>query len=254
LYQIIFTGSANAFYSKPDNFQSNFLIQAPNERLFLVDCGSDIRRALYALGYDSSDIDYVYVSHLHNDHVGGLDWLGLTRYYHGSLSKPNLYLVDDLLPLLWDQYLGTLMTLENDKSTLTDFFIPHVIPKQQSFDWEGVRFSPVFSYHAMSDGTYIPCYGLWIEFPGTRVWFTSDCQFQFATNQRLYEQADFILHDCETSDSPSGVHAHYQQLNTLPQSIKSKVYLYHSDTAFEQRALDDGFLGFIQPGKAITVL
>ena len=44
--KLTFLGSANAFYSDFDNFQSNLLITADNQEKFLIDCGGDARRSL----------------------------------------------------------------------------------------------------------------------------------------------------------------------------------------------------------------
>jgi hypothetical protein len=39
--------------------------------------------------------------------------------------------------------------------------------------------------------------------------------------------ADVIIQDCETSPFKSGVHAHYEDLKTLPENVKQKMILVH---------------------------
>ena len=43
----------------------------------------------------------------------------------------------------------------------------------------------------------------------------------------FYKQADFIVHDCETTPFKSGVHANYLDLKTLPPEIKGRMILAH---------------------------
>ena len=45
----------------------------------LIDCGSDIRFSLYAAGFSHLDITDIYISHLHADHAGGLEYIGLVQ-------------------------------------------------------------------------------------------------------------------------------------------------------------------------------
>ena len=75
------------FY-KP-RWQSNFLIEfdMPSKRgkgpyRLLIDAGADLRHALTRIGLSSSDIDGVYISHPHNDHIGGMEYLALTSFFN----------------------------------------------------------------------------------------------------------------------------------------------------------------------------
>lgn len=63
----------------------------------------------------------------------------------------------------------------------------------------------------------------------------------------------FIFHDCQLFN-PGGVHATYDELNTLPENIKSKMLLYHYGDSFDQfNPENDGFLGFSQAGHIYQV-
>jgi hypothetical protein len=69
-------------------------------------------------------------------------------------------------------------------------------------------------------------------------------------NQDYYEQADVIFHDCETSSTHSPVHAHYEQLLTLPLAIRRKAWLYGYQPGILPNASQDGFCGFVKQGQS----
>ena len=76
--QIIALGTGSAFTMKGK--QTNLLIKR-NDKFLLIDCGQDIRWSLQDFDLTFKDIDAVYVSHAHADHIGGLEYLGFTRYF-----------------------------------------------------------------------------------------------------------------------------------------------------------------------------
>ncbi len=72
--KLIFLGTGSAFTL--EYYHSNMLIEAPEGRL-LIDCGGDARRSMAAQSLGALDITDIYISHLHADLIGGLEWLGL---------------------------------------------------------------------------------------------------------------------------------------------------------------------------------
>ena len=103
--KLIFTGTGSAFTTGADNYQSNMLLVEGDQKL-LVDCGSDIRHALWDLGLTYRDITNVYVSHLHGDHVGGLEWLAFTRHFDKACTKPTLFIPQVAAEDLWEKVLS----------------------------------------------------------------------------------------------------------------------------------------------------
>ena len=95
----------------------------------------------------------------------------------------------------------------------------------------------------------MPSFGLFITTEQTRIFYTSDTQFHPENLSLHYKKADVIFHDCETSLPPSGIHTHYQQLCSLPDEIKKKMWLYHYNAGKRPDPIQDGFLGFVKRGQ-----
>jgi len=105
---------------------------------------------------------------------------------------------------------------------------------------------------------FMDSYGLFFESDlGNRVLMTSDTQFAPYQLTGMYDKSDIIFHDCETSPYRSGVHAHYEDLLTLPEETRAKIYLVHYgdnvDATWMQKAIDDGFKGFLLPETELLI-
>jgi ribonuclease BN (tRNA processing enzyme) len=262
--KLIALGTGSAFTML--GYQTNFLIEQNGKRL-LIDCGSDIRFSLKAQGLSFKDIDAVFISHAHNDHCGGLEWLGFTRYFtkQGMISSgckqplelPVLYSERNLIKSLWEHSLkGGMESLEGIEANIETYFNIKPVNKNSYFIWEGLQFDLVQSIHVSSKYSYIDSFGLmFTSDTGKRIYLTTDLQFCSETSLKAYYcEADIIIHDCETAFK-SGVHAHYNDLKTLPIEIKNKILLVHyQDNVVEDidiwqtKAKDDGFQGFAVPG------
>ena len=142
--------------------------------------------------------------------------------------------------------------MTGQRPTLSTYFNVHEIGKDNSFIWQGITFQLIPVIHVYNDDVLMPCYGLFFEYNGKRIFFTSDTQYTPDNLSVFYEQADIIFHDCETSITPSGVHAHYTQLVTLPLHLKKKLWLYHYAPGPRSDAVKDGFLGFVARGQVFT--
>lgn len=247
-----FLGSGSAFTL--NNYQSNMLLTNGNDKL-LIDCGSDIRFSLREAGYSYKDITEVYISHLHADHIGGLEYLGFTRRFDPSCQKPSLYMSRDIAGDLWARSLsGGMRSLQGEVADIDRFFELHRVGKNGTFDWSGTDFRIVQTVHIMDGFAIIPSYGLMFVADGLKVFISTDAQFCPAQIKDMYKMSDVIFHDCETSPYASGVHAHYNELKTLCPEIKNKMLLYHYQDGALPKEEEDGFLGFVRKGAIFDFL
>ena len=181
--------------------------------------------------------------------------------------------------------------------TLTEYFDCHPVDNNEQFTWEGIDFTPVQTVHVMAGYMIKYSYGLLIQQQSTRtekheegydalgngcissyrsvsvpvdepvIFVSTDTQFCPNQIRDFYERANIILQDTETSPYKSGVHAHYDELATLPDEIKAKMWLYHyqpnppqnvepaGDPATKKRrdSIEDGFRGFAARGQIIDI-
>jgi len=245
--KLIFIGSGSAFTVGADNYNSNMLlVDETNNQKLLIDCGSDARHALHEAGYSYRDITDVYISHLHADHAGGLEWLALTTKFDPACEKPNLFANRFIIKDLWHNTLsGGMNTLQGIKSQLSLFFNVHPVEENSSFIWNNTRFQIIQTVHVVSGFMLMHSFGLIFEVNNKKIFITTDTQFSPNQLKDFYRSADLIFQDCETTSVPSGVHAHYDQLITLEPSIKEKMWLYHYNPGKLPNAVKDGMCGFV---------
>jgi hypothetical protein len=248
--KLTFIGTGSAFTMS--NFQSNMLLEDSGKRL-LIDCGGDIRHALAKAGLGAKDIDGVYVSHLHADHIGGIEWLGFSRYFSQG-PKPALFINERLATPLWENSLrGGMASHQGVVLTLDHFFSKvHRIPQNGGFRWGQTDCQLVQTVHYMDGYEIVPSYGLLMRVTNPsngEVFLTTDTQFAPSQLMDFYGRATAIFQDCETSNYKSSVHAHYTELKTLPADVRRRMWLYHYQDGPLPDAKADGFAGFVKQGQ-----
>lgn len=261
--KLTFVGVGSAFAL--DNFQSNLLVESQGRRL-MIDCGGDARFALHRLGLRASDIDALYVSHLHSDHIGGIEWLGFSRYFSNG-PRPDLFINGRLADMLWNQSLrGGMASVQERKVSLDDFFATvHRLPPNGAFPFGSVHCHLFSTVHYFDCYELVPSYGLLLDVypeeavvetflqartpPRRKVMVTTDTQYSPSQMLDFYRSADVIFQDCETSAWKSGVHAHFDELCGLPDAIRQKMWLYHYADGPLPDAAAAGFAGFVVQGQ-----
>lgn len=250
--RLMFLGVSSALTAGYKNFNSNMLLTSKSGKNLLIDCGYDIKHSLHEQKMSHKDIDAVYISHLHADHVGGLEWLGFNKLFIDK-AIPTLFISHLIKDKLWDNVLsGGMSSLENQNASLSTFFNVNPIIKNK-FIWESINFKLIKVRHAYNNNHELPCFGLFIEIEDQKIFITTDTRFCPDILMPIFEKADLIFHDCETSTHKSSQHARYNELKELPPSIKSKMWLYdYEQNSSLPNASNDGFQGFIATGQSFT--
>jgi ribonuclease BN (tRNA processing enzyme) len=205
-------GCGNAFSNK--NFNQSFLLEEEymgQTRKMLIDCGSEVPAALNSAGIKITDINDIYISHLHADHVGGLervaflryDWMNRPRKWSSnpeSKKPPRLIANKQLLDDLWQKSLrGGLESMEGFVSNLETFFEPYPVEPNMSFFWQGWTVSLIQQIHIMSGSVIMPSFGIVFKRTDRKsVYFVTDSQHCSPRQiEEFYKCADIIIQDCE---------------------------------------------------------
>jgi ribonuclease BN (tRNA processing enzyme) len=261
--KITVIGCGNAF--SKINYNQCFLLEeyvGENRRRLIIDFGAKIPMALDKLGISVFDIDDIYISHAHSDHIGGLEEIALLRYdwtnrprrwddftYNHSFKADREYLEDrnykryaprlisnqDMMKELWNYSLkGGLETMEGFVAELDTFFETVRVDENVPFFWMGWRFDLIWQIHVMTGSIIKHSFGLLITREGHKtVYVTTDSQHCSPKQVEIfYKKADLIFQDCEcigvdtrTKEFKfsSGVHANYAQLAGYPSANSIKL-------------------------------
>jgi len=213
--RMIGTGSAFAktFY------QNNALIESGG-RTLLLDCGSTAPLALHRLGVDIGDIAAILISHIHADHVGGLEEIGFRmKFIYGR--KPVLYAVDTLFEPLWEHTLKGGMQQEGLESIDAFFDCRPLRAGQPAELIPGLVAEPILTRHIPNKPSYS------FLFNGS-FFYSADMVFDPELLKHLTCERGVrtIFHDCQLHP-PGAVHACLPELLTLPEEIQERIWLMH---------------------------
>lgn len=181
--QLLFLGSGSAFTVGDDNYHCNIVVTKtqfsdPRCKRLLLDCGSDIRFSLHDAGIVPCQISDIYISHLHSDHIGGLEFIGFNTLFNPNCIRPGLYGSQEVLEELWERSLaGGMWAIQGKTTTLETFFQVHAIGDDRCFIWDDMVFELVPVPHVNYGEGIMPTYGLLFRLGQTTIFYTTDTQF-----------------------------------------------------------------------------
>ena len=236
-------GTGDAFSTT--RFGSSAVVLAPGGQV-LVDAPDSIHRALRAASERSGvrmsaeTIDDILLTHLHGDHVNGLESLGFTRWLEwrrAGRPLPRLHTTSHVADRLW-QRLAPAMD-QGGTATLADYFELRVLPKTAAADVAGLQVR-----HRMGRHT-VPCCGFLLSDGRRTLGWSGDTTWDPGHVEWLSE-ADFIVH--ETSPAPA--HTPVEYLNALPADVRARMALIHMPDDFEPSSTS---LRLLQEGELVRV-
>lgn len=212
-------------------FQTNFLISPAEGEPFLVDCGQTASRALSRLAVDPQSAARVILSHLHADHIGGLEELGFTGRFRWG-RRPALWVPESVLPFLWDHALmaGMGQRLRDPArgffdADLDTYFDVCPVVAREPFAMGSVTVTAFSTPHTAGR----PSFGFRLvdRATGAAVLLTCDSRFHRGNLEQWGAGVTAVFHDCQLASNGDHIHATLDELLTLPAHWQERILLAH---------------------------
>ncbi|MBU5674688.1 MBL fold metallo-hydrolase [Paenibacillus brevis] len=239
--QMLGTGGAFA-----KNYFNNNALLSTDDFTLLIDCGITAPMAMHQLGVTPEKIDALLITHIHGDHVGGLEEFAF-RMKYGAGRKPVLYVAEALAGPLWDHTLKG--GLGQDGITcLEDAFdvrlLKEGVPCQIA---EGLKVELIRTPHIPGKTSF----SLYIN---EEIFYSADMVFQPELLQQLADERGCrkILHEVQLT-GPGEVHTTLSELLSLPQKLRAMISLMHYGDEMESFIGQTGEMDFLRQHKLYTL-
>jgi hydroxyacylglutathione hydrolase len=239
-------GTGNAFSKKYGN--TNALLTTAKQQV-LIDCGVTATLALHRLNKPLDQIDGILITHLHADHVGGLEEVAFRMMYEFK-KKPILYVPSSLIKPLWENCLKA--GLENPLDGLMrmdDYFQIVSLETKKTY-----QINPELSIE-MIKTEHVPGKDSFSIIINEKMFYSSDMRFDQELLHYIDEDRNcsIVLHDCQLSGS-GVIHATVDELLTLPLAIQEKIHLFHYEDTVDNYIGITGLMSFVLPNQVFELM
>ncbi|KAA5540384.1 MBL fold metallo-hydrolase [Adhaeribacter rhizoryzae] len=206
--QLKFIGTGGAF--EPEYFNSAALLSFKNKTI-LIDAGFTVYPRLLALDLFFK-IDYILITHLHNDHSGSLANILLHKYFHDKGQQFTILYQSEKFKKQLEEFLVIQL---KDTTKYANFAPLETLSDISALD--------TFGRHSEGFQTY----SFIFEEENERLVYSGDlgqADFLFAHLQKLPPLPTTVFHDITFNPKNEG-HAHYTKLQ--PYQAQYKIFGYH---------------------------
>lgn len=236
-------GTGGAFSKK--YYNNNGLLYADDFTL-LIDCGITAPMSLHQLGVSLTEIDAILITHIHGDHVGGLEEFAFRMKYEFG-RKPILYISEKLTDPLWENTLKGGMS-QDTITSLEDIFEVRALK-------EGVanQISPSLQIEIIQT-PHIPGKPSYSLYLNNEIFYSADMIFQpELLKQLVYERrCRKIFHEVQLVGHGE-VHTTLGELLSLPTDIRSMIMLMHYNDNMEEFIEKAGEMKFLRQHEVYTL-
>ena len=259
---LTFIGCGDSFADKLGN--NSALLEWREHRL-LIDLPDSNYSRIKELGLDYSDIDHLFITHLHADHINGLERFAYYRQFATPVVrpekagvKPNLYLPETLYEGLWDSVKHGLGVTQQGVKRLEDYFDVHLIKVRDesnnvlqgingvgAFTIGDVEFRITPSKHVPN----MPVYGLFVK---DAFYYSADSVYDTEAIAFYLHNTKKIFHDMHFYPQDLASHASVRDFASLRETEKEKVYAMHYDDSKTNVFELDG-IKLVKPFQKIAI-
>ena len=199
----------------------------------LVDCGASSLTAMNKLAIPRNDIDAIFLTHFHADHVGGIPFFLLEANYVRKRKRPLTIIGPPSLKtrfagIMEVGFAGTKDLEYKFSLRVTEFDIG------KSCEAAGVKVTP---FHVVHDDRAGPCLGLRFEVEGKVIAFSGDTEWTDVLIE-VGREADLFICEAYTRDKPIQTHMALSLLEKHLDQIRPKrlVLTHMSNDMLARRA------------------
>lgn len=224
MFDVLMNGVGDAFSVK--HWGTHFLVRK-DDFVLAVDCPDSFRRALAQNAFDqkgeqldAQHIDAMIITHLHGDHVNGLEMTLCYRRFSGA-GQTNLYSTQEVFDDLWSKRLSPSLGVLWDGETFwpqeaEGFYTAHTL------SWGEPQHIGPFEVTTRPTKHHIPAMAMKITDGDATLGYSCDTTY----DEELIEwlaPCDFIIH--ESSLGPA--HTPIERLCALPEALRNKMIVAH---------------------------
>jgi ribonuclease BN (tRNA processing enzyme) len=258
---------AGAAFSRRYGTTCSLLTMRNGER-WLVDCGRQAPEQLASAGLSWHQITGQLVTHVHGDHVYGMEEFAFVRYYCSDDcsqsvvkggTRPRLAAHSAVLAELWEVLGPSLRYRSNSNGEpvdgcLEDYFevlVPVSVEPPAHARWNHAEAfcTPELSF-VVRETRHVygkPSTSFELALPGENgriAWWSGDSVVDVDQLQQLAARTSIFFHDCTFMKVPGQVHGLFSDFEKLAPALRQKIVLMHHEDDIEQyRARAEG-LGF----------
>jgi ribonuclease BN (tRNA processing enzyme) len=231
-------GSAQA----PELGSACGVIERDGKPLLMIDCGPEALSA-YLAHYGVLP-HAVYITHIHMDHVGGLERLFYRAYFDDALrGHVRLYAHAALVPLLQARVADYPEVLAEGGANFWDAFA--LVPLSRGFWCDGLWFDVFATRH------HAPHSSFGIALAGSVVW-TGDTRPVPEMLAAYAAHGEQVAHDCALHGNPS--HTGLDDVEReYPPELRQRMMLYHYASESDAVAMESRGLRVARRGDVIAL-
>lgn len=233
--KIQFLGSGGAFTDWRENYNNNALIET-NAGWVLLDCGVTAVQSMKELGVHPSDIRGMLITHLHGDHATPEQFIW-ERYYTSPQGMPlwkptDIHAPSDIAHPLKESLRPYIESFTNRTLQVVDTGIEELLNLHigSSGKIDDLQYQFFRVQHVTNPPVDKPSYGVILSRNGTQIVWSADKTFdaEWITAQTRNPQIACVFHECTFAPQfPGTVHTHWNQIQTLPDSVLAKIIIMH---------------------------